>query len=653
MVLAYRPSALAAIAFAAAALSAFPARGAIDQWSQIGPFGGPVTALAFDPTDPDAVYASTYTNGVFRSTDGGQGWAPSNVGLASRGVLSLAHDPFAPGTLYAGSYAGLSKSTDGGASWGATGFTGAVNQVVAPAAPVGGLYVLTSAYQIERSTDGGASWREVPTPLPSTIFESLAVDPRSADTLYLANPGYSPSTPYLGVAKTTDGGATWRQLATGLPVFDPYTYLRYSLAIAPDRPDTLFVASEADFPRRTAVARSTDGGESWTLLDGPGGFPILALPGGRVVTDRGVSTDSGTTWTSFPPPAVHVGALAVHPARPRQLLIGGWGLFRSVDDGASWNRSSQGMTATRMTTLAVGSDSTLYAGATGDGLFASRDGGGSWEHLLPPGGVPGDDYSVIRLLAVHPRRPRLLYAAVDGGSRQSLVRTDNGGASWTNLGPLPALQSLADLAFSPAVPDTVYAARQGDFSSGSCKVSRSTDRGATWKCLPLGQTTAIEVDPVDPRNLYALYIRVSKSTDGGASWSSQSYNRGLPQNFNRTFLVHAPGASGHLYLGGWEKLFRTTNGGRNWAPANGNLPSASLQGFAVDPRNPARIYAAIGGQGVYRSKDGGKRWTQLNRGMSGDLLGFETIPLAVDPRDPATIYVGTQNRGVFALTQTD
>lgn len=648
------------VAFLLSLPLAGPALAAVDQWSQIGPFGGPVTAVVFHPGDHRIAYAATYTNGVFRSTDGGQSWAPSNIGLPRRNVASLAVAPGSPPTLYATAYGPLAKSTDGGATWTETGLDSvALLVAVSPARP-DTVVVLSGDRRLRRSDDGGATWRDLPLPAEVLSFPGfLTLDPRTPDTLYLGVQGSIFSAVPRGLYQTTDAGATWRRLETSLTLPEESSTLGYTLAVAPDRPDTLYASIFDDsFPIRSRLARSTDAGTTWTPLPGPGGHPVLALPGGRVVTDRGVSTDAGETWETHTPPTMRVAALAAHPARPGDVLLGARyrGIYRSADGGTSWVPSSRGMTATQIEALAVGSDSTIYAGATGDGLFTSGNGGDDWQRLELPARSP-DDFTWVRRLSVHPRRPRLLYAGLSSAFADDLVRTDNGGASFVDLGPLPSGQLLTDLAFDPASPDTVFASSLGDFPAGTCKSFRSTDRGNTWRCLRLGQAIDLEVDPIDPKNVYGINVRVSKSTDRGNTWTPQGYNRGLPAGSTPFTLVHAPSATGHLYLSSDRgAVFRTVDGGRNWKDVTGNLPRSAYKSLAVDPRNPAVVYAALSGVGVYRSKNGGRRWQILNRGLSGNLVSGvfgRPTPLAVDPRDPSTIYLGTNNRGVYAITLTN
>jgi photosystem II stability/assembly factor-like uncharacterized protein len=648
--------------------AAHPATAAVDQWSQIGPFGGPVTAVAVHPLNADLAYATTINNGLFKSTDGGVTWTPSNQGLATRAHYALALDPADPRRLYVGvagtAGTGLERSTDGGATWKTILSQFVAQVVVAPSRPQT-LYEADGFDQIRRSDDGGDTWRVIPGPVATLNPPFLAVDRRSPDTLYAGVPGFGdPSPTPHGLFRTTDAGATWTRLATGLPDTGP-SHFSFELAQAPDRPETLY-AAVASIPvpptlsHPSAVARSTDGGATWALADGPGGLPLLALPGGRVVTDRAVSTDYGATWTPSTPPTARVVALAASPLKPERVLLGSayHGTFRSLDGGLSYSSSSQGMTATQVTALAAAADSTLYAGTAGSGLFTGHAATLEWERLTPPDDSPDDDYLAIKTLAVHPRRPRLLYVAVPAPFREEIERTDNGGASWTALHRPGSGRNVGDLELDPSAPDTLYASSVVDQPATDCRSFKSLDRGTTFRCLPLGLTHDFAVDPIDPRNVYALYSHVVKSTDRGATWTAVGYNRGLPQILTSTRLVHAPGASGFLYLGTADgQVFRSTDGARTWKRATGNLPAnGQFLNLAVDPRNPNVVYAAIPRFGVYRSKNGGGRWQLLNRGLSGDLLtgSFGPLPpLAIDPHDPDTVYVGTNSRGVFAITLTN
>ena len=118
--------------------------------------GGDILALAIDPLTPTTLYAAMDGGGLFKTTDGGASW--NATGLTNISVLALAIDPLTPTTLYAGVYGGPVKSADGGASWSATGLTAidVYSVAIDPLTPTT-LYAGTNG-AVHKSTDSGASW---------------------------------------------------------------------------------------------------------------------------------------------------------------------------------------------------------------------------------------------------------------------------------------------------------------------------------------------------------------------------------------------------------------------------------------------------------------------------------------------------------------
>jgi uncharacterized protein (TIGR03437 family) len=149
-------------------------------WQEVGV---PVTTngIAIDPTNSQTVYAATSRSGFYVSTDNGNNWAFSNLGMAN-GVNPLtvnvvAIDPRLPQRLYAGTTAGLFRSSDGGAVWtpGGTGIgTRNVLSISVNPANGGEVYVGTAAAGLFRSGDGGDTW--VSAGLPNLDANAVAVD---------------------------------------------------------------------------------------------------------------------------------------------------------------------------------------------------------------------------------------------------------------------------------------------------------------------------------------------------------------------------------------------------------------------------------------------------------------------------------------------
>jgi len=166
-------------------------------WTSIGPYGGPVQTIAVAPRNPDTVYAVA-GGAIFKSTDGAWNWGRVYTVPASNGAdgyfrIVVAIHPNDSNTVYAGiPNAGIFKSTDGGVSW--------------LAASAG----LPMPLSIPNATAGTTSF----------VVGALAIDPVHPETIYasVAVDRQPPNTPAPKLFKSTDGGARWRAIGSGVNV---------------------------------------------------------------------------------------------------------------------------------------------------------------------------------------------------------------------------------------------------------------------------------------------------------------------------------------------------------------------------------------------------------------------------------------------------
>ncbi len=297
--------------------------------------------------------------GVFASTNGGSNWIPSNTGLTSTYVRSLAIDPTTPTTIYAGS-AGAFKSTNGGHNWSAvnTGLTNLNVRALAidPATPTT-LYAGTLGGGVFKTTDGGGSWSPINNGLTSFNVWALAIDPITPTTLYAGTLGG-------GVFKTTDGGGSWSPINNGLTSFNVW-----ALAIDPITPTTLYAGTSR------GVSKSINGGSGWSTT----------------------GLTAGVTR-----------ALAIDLTTPTTLYAGRFaGVYKTVNGGDTWTRTS--LSADNIRSLAIDpqAPTTVYAGTFQLGVFKTTDGGGTWSVMNAGLTAPG-----IRALAVDPTVSGNVYAGV-------------------------------------------------------------------------------------------------------------------------------------------------------------------------------------------------------------------------------------------------
>ena len=350
--------------------------------------GVDVHALAIDPLTPTTLYAGTF-GGVFKSTDGGATWNVS--GLVNGYISALAIDPLTPTTLYAGtseaigSQGGVYKSTDGGATWTAIGLAGlsVYSLAIDPLTPAT-LYAGTDG-AVYRSLGGGAQWNAT-SGLIGRV-SSLAIDRLTPTTLYAGTNAsplfYAWSTPPVwsgGVYKSTDGGVTWSPaMLVDVTVLDDSGGLGFScsrcrgvlaLAIDPAIPTTLFGAMDA-------LAY-------WNYY---GDITVWTTPG-LVFKSTEISYGESYVFGGGGYDAIPINTLAIEPRTdplaPTILYAGTYDVFKSTDGGASW--SATGLTGGG-DVLALAIDprtpTILYAGTSSGGVFKSTNGGASWSPTGP------------------------------------------------------------------------------------------------------------------------------------------------------------------------------------------------------------------------------------------------------------------------------
>jgi photosystem II stability/assembly factor-like uncharacterized protein len=272
--------------------------------------------------------------------------------------------------------------------------------------------------------------------------------------------------------------------------------------------------------------------------------------------------------------------------------------------------------------------STVYALASGE-IYKSTNSGRTWILLSDAGGdFVGCD------LDVDPVDPETVYHI----SSFALSRSTDGGASWTRI-TLPVNHQLNELALHPARPGTIFLSGLDGF--GRSPVLRSTDGGATWTSLsgPPGEIWVLAVAPGRPITVYAgtTYQGLFKSTNGGGSWAPA--NNGLDPAAGIVAIAIDPGNPRTLLVSTRNGVFRSTDGGASWVGSNQGLGSLSADEIAYDPARPATVYAGTG-DGVFKSTDGGLSWSPANQGIAGRYVNrIQALP--------GTLLAGTYANGIY------
>jgi photosystem II stability/assembly factor-like uncharacterized protein len=665
-----------------AADSAFAQAAAQLPFRSLGPalMGGRIADLAVHPTRPGTWYVGVGSGGVWKTTNAGTTWTPlfDEQPSYSIGVVTL--DPANPEVVWVGTGENVSgrhvgwgdgvyRSRDGGRSWQQMGLAASQHigrilidprdsNVVLVAAE-GPLWNGGGERGVYRSADGGATWARVLHVDDDTGATDLERDPTNPDVLYAATYqrrrhvwGFLGGGPGSGIWKSTDGGKSWRRLATGLPKGDVG---KIGLAVTPADPALVYATIEAQADER-GFYRSRDRGESWErrndyLSGGTGPHYYQELEASPTDPERVYQMDVFLHVTKNGGATMEIletghdkhsdnHALWIDPANGEHLLVGtDGGLYESFDEGKTW-RHFPNLPIAQFYKVALSDREPFYdilVGAQdlgtlhGPSRTRNRDGIRNQDWYVPLG---ADGYGV----AFDPEDPDQLYLMWQEGMLHRRHRRDDEGLS---IRPQPADGDAPErwnwdspLLVSPHAPARLY--------YGSQRVWQSDDRGDSWRPvsgdLTLGQNRY-------EQTFYGRVWSVDDLHDTGA----------MSKYATTTAIAESPLRAGTLAVGTDDGLVQvTSDGGGTWARA-AVLPGLPARSFvndvelALDQAATLFVVADNHKMGdfapyVYESSDLGKSW----RSIAGDLpRGAIVWAIQQDSVQPSLLFVATEV-GIFA-----
>ena len=313
---------------------------------------------------------------------------------------------------------------------------------------------------------------------------------------------------------------------------------------------------------------------------------------------------------------------------------------------------------------AEGGTSPYIVGATGWSQIGSRPISSPWW---------GVNSGRVSALAVDPSNSQTVFlGAADGG----VWKTTNGGVNWTPATDQQASMSSGAIAIAPSNPSIVYVGTgEQDFSSDSYSgvgILKSTNGGSTWTNLPgpfVGMSIgSLAVHPTNSNIVLAAaswFGGIYRSTDGGNTWANVlSGTAGTKVMFDSTGNT-AYAALGNIFGDSTNGVYKSIDGGVLWAADNGVTGSAlplSTAGritLGMAPSQPSIVYAALqdtsnfgASLGIYKTTDGGTHWSALS-GVPSNLCDSQCwydLVVAVDPSNPNIVYAGGAYSGTLFQT---
>ncbi len=607
-------------------------------WTSLGPVGSPtgpspysrtgagrVNFVRFNPSNSNIMYVGTPDGGLWQSTDGGTTWSTNTDFLSVIGCSDLAIDPTNPNNMYLATgdlernrfSIGVLKSTDGGATWNTTGLTiptvdGYVisRLIMNPSNPLNMLVSTNGG--IFRTTDGWATCTQ--SLCCSNIFKDMEFKPGDPNTVYVAGSTFW---------KSTDNGADWTQITTGLPSTNVQ---RIALGVSAANSGYVYAligkASDQSF---LGMYRSTDSGTSFSFCS--------SSPNLLGYEADGSDTNAGQAGYDL--------SIAVSPTNAELVTTGGINHWQSADGGVTWTNKSlwyAGQIHADIHDLYYlpGSSTTIFSCNDG-GIFKSTDNATNWTDI-------SHNLSIAQVVGIG-LSANVATTVVDG-------EQDNGtnlktGAGWNNIFGGDGGACFIDYANN----NTIYAQYvEGDFL-------RSDDGGASFNPITSGLPTGFNFysawhqDPVTSTKLYVggsstLYVSANK----GNNWSAL----GTPPGTGTIseFAV-SPSNSAIIYAVKRDAISKSTNSGVSFTNITGTLPSTgAFSNVAVSNTDPNKVWVTYSGYSapdkVYKSVDGGVTWSNISAGLPN--LPVNTIVFTNGSANDA-IYIGA-DIGVYYFDNT-
>ncbi len=522
------------------------------QWTVLGPDGGDVRSLAYDPHNPNRVLLGTSTGVIFESENAGHDWVRfAHLGAADDYVLDhIAFDPQNSKTIFVSAWSvqdqsagDIFRTRNGGKDWEAIpGMRGKSVRAMAIAASDSKILVAGALDGVYRSNDGGNHWERISPANDASIknVESIAINPQDPGVVYAGT--------WHLAWKTSDGGVSWQHINKGM-IDDSDVF---SIIVSSASPSEVFASA------CSGIYKSINAGDLFQKIQG---IPFSARrtrvlkqdPSNPAIVYAGTteglwkSSDEGKSWKRVGNPEIVVNDVLIDPRNSQRILLATdrGGVLASDDGAATFSASNHGYTH-------------RYA-----------RGGAAWH---PINNIVIENASVRAI-------------KLKNGKSKSRVSTTG-------------VRSV----LGARVNDVELGAHRW-FAATSAGLFSSKDQGKIWTGGPI----ANQQDFVSVQSQGELVVAATRSTvlvshNEGVTWQPvvlASY----PTNIRSVTVT----PDTQIFVASREGAFRSADSGKSWSHVLAGLPDKDITSVAYDGFHK-RFLAASGASGVVFESADGSTW---------------------------------------------
>jgi photosystem II stability/assembly factor-like uncharacterized protein len=592
----------------------------------IGPGGmsGRTTSIDVVHDNPKVIYIGTASGGIWKSKSGGVSWKPIFDDQITASIGSIAIQQSNPDIVWAGTGEGNPRNS------------------------------LNGGFGIFKSLDGGDSWKSMGLEYTRHIHR-IIIHPNNPNIVYVAAIG-SPWGEHKqrGVYKTTNGGKTWIKILNGNEntgaadlVMDPKNPNKLVAALWEHKREPWFFKSGG---KGSGLYITIDGGKNWIKKTEEDGLPKGNL--GRI----GLAFSTNKNQIIY----------ALIESKKN-------GLYKSIDGGRKWKlintKPGIGNRPFYYSDIFVdpGNENRVYSVFTY--VNVSEDGGKSFSELMPAYGVSNGVHPDHHAWWIHPKDGDFIIDGNDGGMNISR----DGGKTWRFIGNIPVAQ-FYHISTDNEFPYNVYGGMQDNGSwRGPAYVWKTQGiRNSYWQEIAFGDGFDVVPDPDDSQYGYAMsqqgnVSRYDWKTGNNYTIRPTHPNPKIKLRFNWNAAIGQDPFDNSVVYFGSQFVHKSLDKGLTWDIISPDLTSndplkqkqSESGGLTLDatgaenhctliviepsPIEKNMLWTASDDGKVYMTRDGGKQWTDVTKGLK-DLPEGSWIP---------QIKASNKNKGEALLIAND